>query len=48
MIPSIICYQHVVHIAEELWEKAGQNGSVAFAEFPEFDSKWLVEDSKDY
>ena len=44
----ILISPYAPHIAEELWEKAGQNGSVAFAEFPEFDSKWLVEDSKDY
>ena len=23
MIPSIICYQHVVHIADELWSSIG-------------------------
>lgn len=44
----VLISPYAPHIAEELWEKAGQNGSVAFAEFPEFDSKWLVEDSKDY
>lgn len=44
----ILISPYAPHIAEELWEKAGQNGSVALAEFPEFDSKWLVEDSKDY
>lgn len=44
----VLISPYAPHIAEELWEKAGQNGSVALAEFPEFDSKWLVEDSKDY
>ncbi len=36
------------HIAEELWEKLGHTESISFAEFPEFDAKWLVEDAKEY
>ncbi|MBP3767212.1 MAG: leucine--tRNA ligase [Prevotella sp.] len=33
------------HIAEELWEKLGGEGSVCDAKWPEWDEKYLVEDS---
>lgn len=33
------------HIAEELWEQLGQEGSVHISEWPEYDEKYLVEDS---
>lgn len=36
------------HIAEELWERLGHQGSVSQVKYPEFDAKYLVEDSKDY
>ena len=32
------------HIAEELWEALGQNGSVCDAAWPQYDEKYLVED----
>ncbi len=31
------------HIAEELWERLGQQGSVCDARWPEWDEKFLVE-----
>ncbi len=36
------------HIAEELWSLAGHEGSVCDAQYPEFDEKWLVEESFEY
>ncbi|MBR5467329.1 MAG: leucine--tRNA ligase [Bacteroidaceae bacterium] len=33
------------HVAEELWEALGQEGSVCDAQWPEFDEKYLVESS---
>lgn len=44
----VLISPYAPHIAEELWEKAGHTESVSFAEFPVFDSKWLVEDNKVY
>ncbi len=32
------------HIAEELWEALGQNGSVCDAEWPQYEEKYLMED----
>ena len=36
------------HIAEELWESLGHTTSVWDASFPEYDEKYLVEDSIEY
>ena len=36
------------HIAEELWHKLGHAGSVTTAVFPEWNEKFLVEDSFEY
>ncbi|MHA2790164.1 leucine--tRNA ligase [Corynebacterium sp. S7] len=33
------------HIAEELWERLGNTESITFVPFPEFDEKWLVDDT---
>ncbi|MEE1289341.1 MAG: class I tRNA ligase family protein, partial [Bacteroidaceae bacterium] len=33
------------HVAEELWEALGKEGSVCDAAWPEFDEKYLVESS---
>lgn len=45
---AVLISPYAPHIAEELWEKLGHDESISFAEFPEFNSKWLVEDSKEY
>lgn len=45
---AVLISPYAPHIAEELWEKLGYNESISFAEFPEFDAKWLVEDAKEY
>ena len=36
------------HIAEELWNKLGHQESISTADFPVFESKYLVESSKNY
>ncbi len=36
------------HIAEELWSSLGNDASVVDANYPEFDEKYLVEDSIEY
>ena len=36
------------HVAEELWEKLGHEGSVAYATFPEYVEAYTVEDSCTY
>ena len=36
------------HMAEELWEKLGGEGSVNHANYPEHNPSYLVEDSKNY
>lgn len=36
------------HIAEELWSKLGHEGSIAHVPYPEFDEKYLAEDTKAY
>jgi len=45
---AVLISAYAPHIAEELWRKAGHDQSISFAEFPVFDAKWLVEDSKEY
>lgn len=45
---TILISIYAPHIAEELWQKSGHAESISFAQFPEFDAKWLVEDSKEY
>ncbi|RNL83390.1 leucine--tRNA ligase [Sinomicrobium pectinilyticum] len=45
---AIIISPYAPHIAEELWQKLGHKESVAFAPFPEFEEKHLVESSKEY
>ncbi len=45
---AVLISPYAPHIAEELWQKLGHNESISFAEFPEFDAKWLVEDAKEY
>lgn len=44
----VLISPYAPHIAEELWQKSGHTESVSSAEFPEFDSKWLVEENKEY
>jgi leucyl-tRNA synthetase len=44
----LILSPYAPHITEELWEKMGHEESIAYATFPMFDEKYLVEDSFSY
>ncbi len=45
---AIVLSPYAPHIAEELWSKLGHETSIANAEFPVFEEKWLVADAKEY
>ncbi|WP_420570702.1 leucine--tRNA ligase [Kordia sp.] len=45
---TILISPYAPHIAEELWERLGNEGSIATAKFPTFEPKHLVESSKEY
>ena len=45
---AILISPYAPHIAEELWSKLGHAQSISTAPFPVFDSKYLVESSKEY
>ncbi len=45
---ALLVSPYAPHIAEELWEKLGHSTSIAHAPFPKFESKYLVEQSKEY
>ncbi|SEC30888.1 leucyl-tRNA synthetase [Tenacibaculum sp. MAR_2009_124] len=44
----VLISPYAPHIAEELWSKLGYEESVAFAAFPTFEEKYLVESEKEY
>lgn len=44
----VIISPYAPHIAEELWHKLGNNTSIATAEFPVFNEKFLIESTKTY
>ena len=44
----ILISPYAPHIAEELWEKLGNTGSISTASFPIFEPQHLVESSKNY
>ncbi|GGW51224.1 leucine--tRNA ligase [Arenibacter certesii] len=45
---AVLIAPYAPHIAEELWNKLGHSDSIATAPFPKFESKHLVESSKEY
>ncbi|MDO4764156.1 MAG: class I tRNA ligase family protein, partial [Flavobacteriaceae bacterium] len=45
---AVLISPYAPHIAEELWEVLGHNGSISRVPFPAFEEKYLVEDSKEY
>ena len=45
---AVLISPYAPHIAEELWSKLGYETSIAHANFPAFEEKWLVADSKEY
>jgi len=44
----ILLTPYAPHIAEELWNKIGNEDSILDATYPVFDGKYLVESSKEY
>ncbi len=44
----ILLSPYAPHIAEELWNKLGNNESISKAPFPVFDKKYLIENTKEY
>ncbi|MDY0780516.1 leucine--tRNA ligase [Tenacibaculum sp. IB213877] len=44
----VLISPYAPHIAEELWSKLGNEESIAFATFPKFEEKYLVESEKEY
>jgi len=45
---AILISPYAPHIAEELWEKLGHEGSISRVPFPKFNPEYLVESSKEY
>ncbi|KZS39917.1 leucine--tRNA ligase [Aquimarina aggregata] len=45
---AVLISPYAPHIAEELWQKLGNNESIATATFPVFDAAHLVESTKEY
>lgn len=45
---AVIISPYAPHICEELWSLLGQNGSIEFANFPELNETYLVEDEIEY
>ena len=45
---AILLAPYAPHIAEELWEMLENKGSIATADFPVFEPKYLVESNKNY
>ena len=44
----ILISPYAPHIAEELWSKLGYKDSISTASFPTFESKYLIENTKNY
>ena len=44
----VLISPYAPHIAEELWEKLGHKESIVFAQFPEYNEAYLVEDNFNY
>lgn len=45
---AVIISPYAPHIAEELWNALGNEGSIATVAFPQFEASYLVESSKEY
>ena len=45
---TILLSSYAPHIAEEVWEKLGNETSIAIAEFPKWDESYLVENQINY
>jgi len=44
----VLISPYAPHIAEELWHQLGHNGSVAHASLPEYNEKYLIENTFEY
>ncbi len=44
----ILISSYAPHVAEELWRLLGNNESVTFAKFPEFNEEYLIESTFEY
>lgn len=45
---AVLVSPYAPHIAEELWNALGHEGSIATVAFPKFEAKYLVESEKEY
>jgi leucyl-tRNA synthetase len=45
---AVLVSPYAPHIAEELWNALGHEGSIATVAFPKFEEKYLVESEKEY
>ncbi|SHE82683.1 leucyl-tRNA synthetase [Flavobacterium fontis] len=45
---AVLISPYAPHIAEELWNQLGYEGSIATVAFPQFEAKYLVESEKEY
>ncbi len=45
---TVLISPYAPHIAEELWNKLGNNGSISTVDFPVFNPKYLIESTKTY
>lgn len=45
---AVLIAPYAPHIAEELWSKLGHSESISTATYPEFEEKFLVENTKNY
>jgi leucyl-tRNA synthetase len=45
---TVVVSTYAPHICEEIWSKLGHSESITFAEYPEFNESYLVEDSVNY
>jgi len=45
---SVLISPYAPHIAEELWNKLGNKGSISTVDFPVFNPKYLIESTKTY
>jgi leucyl-tRNA synthetase len=47
--PFVICLSPFApHLAEQIWSDLGQQESISFAQFPDYDESYLVEDTHKY
>jgi leucyl-tRNA synthetase len=45
---AILVAPYAPHIAEELWEKLGHAESISYAPYPEYEERYLVENTREY